>query len=279
MIIAQISDSHIEAPGRLAYGTFDSAASLARVVDALNASDPQPDLVLHTGDVVHHGEAAQYPPARAILGRLKAPVFAIPGNHDSREGFATAFASEAWLPKEGPYLQYTLEDWPVRLICLDTVVPVQPYGTLCPERLAWLEAQLSAQPTRPTVIACHHPPIATGLTGSTKIGLDEGGAELAAILSRHVQVQRVICGHAHRPIVGTFGGRPVWVAPATCYQFEAGFSAANTLSLTREPPGYSLHLWVDDPVQGPSLASHHIPVGDFGAPMLLLRNGKRVDPT
>ncbi|MCA8927127.1 MAG: phosphodiesterase [Alphaproteobacteria bacterium] len=277
MIIAQISDSHIEAPGVLTYGTFDAAASLARVVEALNACDPQPDLVIHTGDLVHHGDAAQYPPAREILAGLKAPLVAIPGNHDSREGFAAAFADAPWLPAGGPFLHFTVEDaGPLRLVCLDTVVPGQPYGALCADRLAWLEAQLAAAPERPTVVACHHPPFATGLTGTTKVGLDRGGPEFAAILSRHPQVQRLICGHSHRPIVGTFGGRPVWVAPATCYQFEAGFSAVNTLALTREPPGYSLHRWLDDPVQGPSLASHHIPVGDFGRPMVLLKDGKRV---
>lgn len=276
MIIAQISDSHIEAPGVLTYGSFDAAASLARVVEAVNECDPQPDLVIHTGDLVHHGESAQYPPAREILGRLKAPVCAIPGNHDSREGFAAAFAGEPWLPTEGPFLHYTLEDGPVRLVCLDTVVPGQPWGTLCPERLAWLEAQLGAEPERPTVIACHHPPIATGLTGSAKVWQNADKPAFAAILSRHAQVQRIICGHAHRPITGSFGGRTVWVAPATCYQFEAGFSAANTLSITREPPGFSLHLWLDDPAGGQTLASHHIPVGDFGEPTVLLKDGKRV---
>ncbi len=273
MIIAQISDSHIEAPGVLTYGTFDAAASLARVVEAVNACDPPPDLVIHTGDIVHHGKSAQYPPAREILDRLKAPLYAVPGNHDSREGFAAAFAGEPWLSAAGPFLHYTVENGPVRLICLDTVVPGHAWGTLCPERLAWLEAQLSAAPERPTVIACHHPPIATGLTGSTKAGLDEGGPEFAALLAHHAQVQRIICGHAHRPITGS---RTVWVAPATCYQFEAGFSAANTLALTREPPGFSLHLWLDDPAGGKTLASHCIPVGDFGEPMVLLKDGKRV---
>lgn len=278
MHLVQISDSHIEAPGELAYGIFDSAASLARVIEAVNGRDPLPDVVIHTGDIVHHGAHEQYPPARELLSRLNAPVYAIPGNHDSREGFAAAFAGEPWLPTEGSFLHYTVEDLPVRLICLDTVVPGVAWGTLCEERLSWLEARLSEQPDRPTIVACHHPPMATGLTGSTKIGLDAGGRELAAILARHDQVQRVICGHSHRPMTGMFGGTPVWVAPATCYQFEAGTSAERTLALTQEPPGYSLHAWLDDPVEGSSLVSHYVPVGDFGERVLLMRNGERVGP-
>lgn len=276
MILVQISDSHIEAPGTLAYSIFDSAASLAQVIAAINARAPQPDAVIHTGDLVHHGAAEQYAPLREALARLDAPFYAIPGNHDSREGFAAAFRDQPWLPKEGRYLQYVVEDLSLRLVCLDTLVPGQPWGTLCAERLAWLDAQLSAHPTRPTIVAMHHPPMATGMTGSTKVGLDAGGREFAAILAKHAQVQRVICGHAHRPMTSTFGDRPVWVAGATCYQFEASTSPENTLSITREPPAYSLHLWAEDPVAGQSLVSHHVPVGDFGEPMELLRNGKPV---
>ncbi len=278
MLIAQITDSHIEAAGVLAYGTFDSAASLTRIVKELNARDPQPDLILHTGDMAHHGSPEQYGPLMELVKPLKAPFFAIPGNHDSREGFRQAFAGTDWLPKTGEFIHYTIDDFPVRLICLDTVVPGVPYGMLCGERLAWLKNALAEAPDKPTIVACHHPPFATGLTGSTKVGLDQGGAEFAALLAENPQVQRLICGHVHRPISAVFGGRAAWASPATCYQFEAGMSAEQTLALTNEPPGYSLHAWVDDPVAGPNLASHFVPVGDFGDPIILMRKGERVGP-
>ena len=276
MILVQITDSHIEAAGVLTYGTFDAAASLAKVVDAINALDPQPDLVVHTGDLVHHGEPAQYGPARAILDRLKAPYIVLPGNHDGREGLAAAFADTAWLPEGGGFLHYVMEDSPIRLVCLDTVIPGVAYGKLCAERLAWLDTQLAAAPDRPTVIAMHHPPMDMGLTFSSMVGLAEGGGELAAILTRNPQVQRVICGHVHRPVTAMFGPRPVWAAPATCYQFAADISDEQLLALTREPPGYSMHLWLDDPVAGPNLVSHFVPVGDFGEPIPIMHRGERV---
>jgi hypothetical protein len=75
-----------------------------------------------------------------------------------------------------------------------------------------------------------------------------------------------------------FGQRPVWAAPATCYQFAADTSDEQLLALTREPPGYSMHLWVDDPVAGANLVSHFIPVGEFGEPIPLMRRGERVGP-
>ena len=278
MILVQITDSHIEAAGMLTYGTFDAAASLAKVVDAINARDPQPGLVVHTGDLVHHGAPEQYGPAREILDRLTAPYIVLPGNHDGRDGFAAAFADQPWLPKGGSFLHYTVEGYPLRLICLDTVIPGVPYGMLCGERLAWLDAQLSAETDRPTVVAMHHPPMDMGLTFSSMVGLSEGGGELAAILARNPQVQRVICGHVHRPVSALFGQRPVWAAPATCYQFAADMSDKQELALTREPPGFSLHAWVDDPVAGPNLVSHFVPVGDFGEPIPIMRRGERVGP-
>ena len=136
MLIAQITDSHIEAAGVLTYGMFDAAASLARVVEAINARDPQPDLVIHTGDLVHHGAPEQYGPARAILDGLRAPYVALPGNHDARDGFSAAFADTAWMPRSSEFLHFTVDDFPVRIVCLDTVIPGVPYGMLCAERLA-----------------------------------------------------------------------------------------------------------------------------------------------
>jgi 3',5'-cyclic-AMP phosphodiesterase len=276
MIIAQITDSHVEAAGQLAYGRYDTAASLRSVIAAINERDPQPDLVLHTGDVVHHGSKEQYAPLRALLGELKAPFCAIPGNHDSRDGFRSGFADTAWLPDGGTFIHYVIERFPVRIICLDTVIPGSPNGALCEVRLAWLAQQLAAAPDRPTVIACHHPPVATGLTGSTAVGLEDGGAELASILRENPQVQRVICGHAHRLVSAVFGGCPAWISPGTCYQFEANMGPDRVLAMVGEPPGYSLHVWLDDPVAGPNLASHFVPVGDFGERIELLRDGKRV---
>lgn len=278
MILAQITDSHIEAAGVLTYGIFDAAASLAKVVDAINARAPQPDLVVHTGDLVHHGAPEQYGPARAILDGLRAPYVAIPGNHDNREGFAAAFADTAWLPKSGEFLHFVVDQHPVRLVCLDTVIPEATDGALCAARLAWLEQQLAAAPDRPTVVACHHPPFISGLTGVTGRGLAEGGEAFAAILADSPQVVRLICGHEHRPMAATFGGRAAWVGTATGFQFAALTSPERVLAITREPPGYSLHLMVDDPVGGAQMVSHSVPVGDFGDPIELLRDGERVLP-
>jgi Icc protein len=56
MLVAQITDTHITAPGALFMGIVDTASALAQAVAALNLLDPCPDLVVLTGDLVESGK-------------------------------------------------------------------------------------------------------------------------------------------------------------------------------------------------------------------------------
>src|SRR4249920_2791088 len=141
MLMAQISDMHLKPPGELLYKRVDTAGFLRRAVAHLNALDPAPDLVLATGDLVDGGKREEYALLREVLGPLKMPVYLIPGNHDAREAMREVFADHSYLPPSG-FLQYTIEDRPVRLIALDTLEPGKSWGELCEERLDWLEARL-----------------------------------------------------------------------------------------------------------------------------------------
>src|SRR6516164_7514759 len=148
MIVIQLSDPHILAPGELLYGRFDTAEFLARSVAEINRLDPLPDVAVITGDLVDHGEPAEYEHLRALLSPLAMPVFVIPGNHDAREPLRAAFAADGYLPADG-FLQFTIEDYPVRLVALDTLIPGEAGGLLCSERLAWLDYALASAPSRP----------------------------------------------------------------------------------------------------------------------------------
>ena len=122
MIVIQLSDPHILAPGELLYRRFDTAEFLARAVAEINRLDPLPDVAVVTGDLVDHGEPPEYEHLRALLAPLTMPVFVIPGNHDAREPLRAAFIADGYLPADG-FLQYAIEDCPVWLIALDTLIP------------------------------------------------------------------------------------------------------------------------------------------------------------
>ena len=101
MLIAQITDTHVKLPGKLAYGRVDTAAMVRACVAELLVLDPQPDLIVHTGDLVDVGLAEEYAHLESILAPLKAPILAVPGNHDAREPMRETFAAEGYFPKQG----------------------------------------------------------------------------------------------------------------------------------------------------------------------------------
>ncbi len=277
MILVQISDTHIDEPGTLVYGHFDTSRALRKAVATINAMDPGPDLVLHTGDIASHGSAARYEAFRAITDDLNAPLVLIPGNHDNRDALRDVFGGTEILPTEGDFLHYVVDDYPVRLVCCDSVIADETPGEFCTERLNWLDQQLSAAPERPTIVALHHPPFYSGMTGSTAKGLVRGGEEFDAILRKHDQVVRVLAGHVHRPITTTFGGTIAMAGPTTCYPFGLDTGPENLLNVVHEPPSIGVHLWLEDASPaGPNLVSHVLPIGDWDEPITLLKNGVRV---
>lgn len=266
MRIAQISDLHIQPGGARAYGVVDTAALLERCVARLNALRPPPDVVLATGDLVQEGTPEEYARLRGILAPLAAPLHVLPGNHDDRTALRAAFPDAAGADGGG-FVQYALEDGPLRVVALDTLWPGEEAGRLCAERLGWLERTLAARPAAPTLLALHHPPFPTGLAHLDGIGLREGAAELERIVRAHPQVRRVVCGHLHRAIHTRWAGVPASVAPATCHQAALELRPDQPAAFVAEPPGFHLHWWRDDGAGAGELVTHLAYIEDYGGPV------------
>ncbi|MFV0294816.1 MAG: phosphodiesterase [Hyphomicrobiaceae bacterium] len=278
MLLVQISDTHIEEAGAKAYGQFDTTRALERCLAAILKLDRRPDFIVHTGDLAHHGSLERYRLFRSIMDDFPIPYCAIPGNHDARDLFREAFSDRPWMPVEFPFIQFVVEGT-IRLICLDSTIPHETPGELCATRLDWLEKRLAEAPGHPTIVALHHPPFATGMTGGSSDGLVRGGVEFAHLLRRFPNVVRVISGHNHRAVTAAFGGTTGYVVPAVSYPFALEMGAERRLSLAGEPPGFGVHLRLDDDGTGaPGLITHTVPIGDWPPPMPLLRGGRRVLP-
>ena len=153
-----------------------------------------------------------------------------------------------------------MDDGPLRLVAIDTLLPSESGGRVDRERLAWLDARLGEAPGTPTVIFMHHPPFKTAIDYMDSIGL-EGADAMADIVRRHPQVERVLCGHLHRSIQSRWAGTLALTAPATAHQVGLDVQPENGLHVTLEPPGYALHLWRPDV----GLVSHVANIGDFSS--------------
>lgn len=212
-----------------------------------------------TGDLVDTGSAAEYAHLRRLLAPLAMPSFVIPGNHDNRDALRSAFADDRYLPSNG-FLHYVVEDFPVRLVALDTLTPGDHRGTLCADRLAWLDRTLAAAPDRPTVLMMHHPPFATGIDFMDRYGLVDA-ATFASVVRRHAQIERILCGHLHRAIDRRFAGTVAGTAPSTAHQIRLAVTPDAPLRFMLEPPGYQLHLWQDG-----GLVTHTAVFGSWPGP-------------
>jgi Icc protein len=259
MLLCQISDLHVTAGRAPAYGVVDTAACLERCVRCIAGLDPLPDLVLATGDLVDEPDAPAYGVLREILGPLRMPVYLMPGNHDERGALRAAFPDHAYLAGEGDFLQYEIAGYPVRVLALDSVIPGRPEGTLCAQRLRWLQQRLG-QSDAPTVIALHHPPFFTGIGHMDRMTLDEPSA-LERIVRRFPQVQRIICGHLHRPIQALFAGTLASVCPSTAHQVLLDLKPGGAARFVMEPAAFQLHLW-----SGEALVTHTAYTGRYDGP-------------
>ncbi len=261
MLIAQITDTHIVPEGRLACGKVDTSEKLTACVEDLCRQVSPPDIVLFTGDLVDGGRPEEYARLRRIIAPLEWPVYAIPGNHDDRQALREAFHDHDYLPSDGEFLHYVIEDYPVRLIALDSTIPGEPGGNMCAERLAWLEARLAEERDRPTVLFMHHPPFLTGLKNMDGMNC-KGGDALGAVIERHPQVIRLLCGHVHRAIQLHWHGITASIAPSPSHAVTYDLRDEPAHAFIMEPPAYQVHYWRPDT----GLISHLNFVGDYAGP-------------
>lgn len=273
MLIAQLTDLHLRPRGLPANRVVETNMLAARALAA--AARHRPDVILLTGDLADRGEPGAYRELARMLaaGPDLPPMFAIPGNHDDRAAMTAALPALA--PLADGFIQYAVEGFPARLVLADTLVPGSSAGALCPARLAWLEATLAAAPDRPTLLAMHHPPFATGIGHMDRIALQDPEG-FAALLARHPQVRLVACGHVHRPVVTRIAEAVVVIAPSVAHQVALDLRADAPSAFVLEPGAFLLHRWT-----GAAFVTHTALVEAFPGPFPFLgaAEGKKMAVT
>ncbi len=254
-----MSDPHIVPAGELLLGHIDTATMLREAVEHVNRLDPQPDLVLLTGDLVNEGKPDEYAHLRELLAPLRAPFHLVPGNHDLTRELRAAVPDH--VHGHGDGRADGVIEGPLRIVTLDSSRYPEPGGSLDPEQLEWLDTTLAAAPDHPTVVAVHHPPFATGIAHMDAMALDApSSAGLEEVISKHPQVERVLSGHLHRMITRRFAGTLALTSPGTAHAVRLDLGD-RVPAWNREPPAILLHQWT--PSGG--LVTHLEAIGDHHA--------------
>ena len=251
-MLVQLSDLHLREDRR------EPAERLARAVRFLGELEPRPDAVLLSGDLVDEPSRGAYEQAHELLASLGLPLHAIPGNHDDRDLLRARFGPGP--AAAGAPVHLAVSCGTLRLVGCDSTSPGQEGGSLGAEQLAWLDEALGEQPETPTLLALHHPPVATGVRSMDAIALASAdSAALETLLGAHPQVHAITCGHVHTTMTTAFAGRPLLVCPSTNSAVRLDLRPRDGLpfAVSQQPLGLALHAMVDG-----RLVSHVQPLAD-----------------
>jgi 3',5'-cyclic AMP phosphodiesterase CpdA len=220
MIIAQISDTHVE------LNTPDADQRIAdfeRTIAAINSLDPAPDVIVHTGDIVHNGRQDEYARAVSILAKARMPVYVLAGNKDNRANLRATFSQYGYLAADSDFIDYAVERFPVRLIAIDTLSESSNKGEFCLARAGRLISLIDAEATKPIAIFAHHPPFDVSV-GPDPLNFvtQEMMLRLRQVLQNAFRVVASFSGHVHRAAEGRIGNIPATVVPCIATTLRKG---------------------------------------------------------
>lgn len=213
LIVAQITDTHLFATDEQQMLGLTTHDCLQAVVAHLRQLQPQPDILLLTGDLSQDETKESYQRLQEIISPLQIPTYWIPGNHDD-------LALMQQLLNQPPIFadkSFTAGGW--HFLLLSSWVPGKVYGKLSQASLEWLEQELQSIGDKPTLISLHHPPCAIASAWMDEIKLQNPN-DFYAIIDRYPQVKLVLFGHIHQAFEQQRRGVSYLGSPSTCVQFK-----------------------------------------------------------
>jgi 3',5'-cyclic AMP phosphodiesterase CpdA len=217
----QISDSHI---GFNRDPNHDVSKTLQEAVDKINALEEQPAFVIHTGDITHLAEAAQFDTAAQILKGAKAnQIYYVPGEHDVFTDDGKLYLERFGRGTQGQGWQ-SFDYNGVHFIGLINVLNLKQgsgtglggngFGQLGQEQLAWLQKDVKGLSTSTPIVVFAHIPLWT-IYPDWGWGTDESQQALS-YLKRFGSVT-VLNGHIHQVMQKVEGNVTFHTARSTAY--------------------------------------------------------------
>ena len=181
--IAHISDPHV--------GSAHFVPNmLHRVIEELNELDP--DAVVCSGDLTTEGYRQEYQAWLSYAERIAAPLYTVPGNHDSRNvgylHFEELIGARNW----------SVEVDGVRIVGADSSEPDLNEGMIGRGHYSWIRDEFT-QPAALKIFVLHHHLIPIPGTGRERSTVMDAGDVLEVLV--HAGAHLVLSGHKHVPYV------------------------------------------------------------------------------
>jgi 3',5'-cyclic-AMP phosphodiesterase len=225
----QISDSHI---GFNKPANTDVIGTCRETIMRINSLPKVPEFLLHTGDLTHLSDPAQFDTLGQVLKECRTKdVFYVPGEHDIydggaqfRERFGKNTAGTGW---------YSFDQKGVHFIGLVNVANIAEggLGTLGQEQLDWLEKDVKGlSASTPIVLFAHIPLWAV----YPQWGWGTDDAERALSFLKRFGSVTVLNGHIHQIMQKVEGNITFHTARGTAFPLPTPGSAPKPLPVVVE---------------------------------------------
>ncbi|CAA0103243.1 3',5'-cyclic adenosine monophosphate phosphodiesterase CpdA [Zhongshania aliphaticivorans] len=227
--MVQISDCHLGAHQGDSLLGMDTDHSLEAVLATIASECPVIDLLIVSGDIAAHGDAASYQRLLARLDGVASQMVWLPGNHDDAD-LMLSVAGEKLMPSE-----LELGGW--RLGFLNSAVKNEVGGLLAADQLEVLKGIVACE--QPSLVFLHHHLRALGCAW-----LDEqrvaNADDVFAIADAGPQLKAFVSGHVHQHSEMVFQNKGLLTTPSTCIQFAPD---SDSFALDDSNPGYRI-FWL-----------------------------------
>jgi 3',5'-cyclic AMP phosphodiesterase CpdA len=221
-LFVQISDTHI---GFNKEANPDVNGTLTQAIDFVNGMAEQPALIIHTGDITHLSKPAEFDLAQQQLSRLRATeIHTVPGEHDTADAAITEYFNRFGKASNNKGY-YSFDHSGVHFVALINVLQFKAggLGTLGPDQLAWVAADLKGRSSSTPIVVFAHMPLWT-VYEPWGWGTDDAD-QLMSHLRRFGSVT-VLNGHIHQIVQKVEGNVTFHTARSTAYpQPVAGVGA------------------------------------------------------
>jgi hypothetical protein len=212
-LFLQISDTHI---GFAKDANPDVNGTLNQAVALLNAMPEQPALAIHTGDITHLSKPAEFDLAQQLLGRLRTTeLHTVPGEHDTADATVSEYFSRFGKASNNKGY-YSFDHAGVHFIALINVLEFKAggLGTLGPDQLAWVTADLKHRPSSTPIVVFAHMPL---WTIYEPWGWGTSDADQLMNQLRRFGSVTVLNGHIHQIVQKVEGNITFHTARSTAY--------------------------------------------------------------
>jgi 3',5'-cyclic AMP phosphodiesterase CpdA len=212
-LFVQISDTHV---GFNKEANPDVMGTFTQTIDLVNGMADQPALIIHTGDITHLSKPAEFDLAQQMFAKLRTTeLHTVPGEHDTTDEAAAEYLKRFGKASANKGY-YSFDHSGVHFVALVNVLQFKPggLGTLGPDQLAWLEADLKGRSASTPVVVFAHMPL---WTIYEPWGWGTGDADQLMTHLRRFGSVTVLNGHIHQIVQKVEGNVTFHTARSSAY--------------------------------------------------------------